>query len=113
MNSYLEVVDGIAVGGVFTDHPGVIVRGNWVKITDGSGIGWLWDGTDWTAPIVTVDELRVVRDELLASSDFTQLPDVHSAAMRATWATYRQELRDLPSGYMPVANPTYPTKPEE
>ena len=114
MNSYLEVVDGIAVGGVFTDHPGVIVQSNWVKITDGSGIGWLWDGTDWTAPaepMVTVDELRVARDELLRSSDFTQLPDVHSATMRATWATYRQELRDLPDGYTPVADPVYPTKP--
>ena len=55
MNSYLEVVDGIAVGGVFTDHPGVIVQSNWVKITDGAGIGWLWDGTDWTAPADTRD----------------------------------------------------------
>ena len=117
MNSYLEVVDGIAVGGVFNDYPSVTVPSNWVEITDGAGIGWLWDGTDWTAPaapMVTVDELRVVRDELLASSDFTQLDDApYTAANKALWVTYRQSLRDLPDGYTPVAYPTYPTKPEE
>ena len=68
------------------------------------------DATE-AARLKTVEELREVRDELLASSDFTQLPDVHSATMRATWATYRQELRDLPAGYTPVADPVYPTKP--
>ena len=107
---YLEIKDGVAVEAANYNNGvtpvGLIAQGS----TDAT-IGWLWDGTDWTAPTVSVDELRVVRDELLASSDFTQLPDVHSATMRATWATYRQELRDLPDGYTPVADPVYPTKP--
>jgi hypothetical protein len=37
------------------------------------------------------------RNGLLASSDWTQLPDSPlNAEMRAQWATYRQALRDLP-----------------
>jgi hypothetical protein len=37
---------------------------------------------------------RARRDELLASTDWTQLPDV-PAATRQAWAGYRQALRDL------------------
>jgi len=38
---------------------------------------------------------RVQRDQLLAASDWTQLPDVPLATKDA-WAAYRQALRDLP-----------------
>jgi hypothetical protein len=38
-------------------------------------------------------EVRRLRNELLANSDWTQLPD--SPADKALWATYRQELRDI------------------
>ena len=38
---------------------------------------------------------RLQRDQLLADSDWTQLPDVPLATKEA-WATYRQALRDLP-----------------
>ena len=38
---------------------------------------------------------RLQRDQLLAASDWTQLPDVPLATKEA-WATYRQALRDLP-----------------
>ncbi len=39
---------------------------------------------------------RLVRNDLLAMSDWTQLPDVAlTAAKVAEWATYRQALRDL------------------
>jgi hypothetical protein len=39
--------------------------------------------------------MRLQRDQLLADSDWTQLPDVPLATKEA-WATYRQALRDLP-----------------
>ena len=84
-----------------------------MSVSDEVGVGHLYDGTDFTAPpepMVTVDELRVVRDELLRSSDFTQLDDA-PGSKKTEWATYRQELRDLPSSYVPIANPVYPTKP--
>ena len=41
------------------------------------------------------DRMKRVRDALLARSDWTQLPDAPCNA--STWATYRQELRDLPN----------------
>jgi len=66
----------------------------------------------WVDLVVTADDLRVVRDNLMAMSDYTQLTDTSlSDAKVAEWVTYRQALRDLPSGYTPVASPTYPTAP--
>ena len=39
---------------------------------------------------------RQIRNDLLAMSDWTQLPDNSlTDAKRAEWATYRQQLRDL------------------
>jgi hypothetical protein len=47
----------------------------------------------------TIEELvasaRDKRNSLLASSDWTQLPDVPEA-IRLAWAEYRQALRDIP-----------------
>lgn len=39
-------------------------------------------------------EARAKRQQLLAASDWTQLPDV-PLATKAAWATYRQALRDI------------------
>ncbi len=55
-------------------------------------------------------ELRGHRDAMLSSSDWTQMPD--SSADAAVWATYRQELRDLPANTVDPANPVWPEKPE-
>jgi hypothetical protein len=42
--------------------------------------------------------LREKRDALLQRSDWTQMPDSPlSDSKKAEWATYRQELRDIPS----------------
>jgi len=40
-------------------------------------------------------EVRAERDRLLQASDYTQLQDADALA-RASWATYRKALRDLP-----------------
>lgn len=62
------------------------------------------------APFV-VAQFREERDALLASSDWTQSPDSPlTDAKKAEWATYRQQLRDLPSTADP-SNPTWPSKP--
>jgi hypothetical protein len=45
--------------------------------------------------------VRAQRNQLLAQSDWTQLPDVPPATKEA-WATYRQALRDI------TAQPGYP-----
>ena len=56
-------------------------------------------------------DLRSKRDNLLAATDFYALSDV---TMSDDMKTYRQELRDLPSGKDTVAKcegATFPTKP--
>ena len=58
-----------------------------------------------------ISELREQRNHLLAETDFYALSDV---TMSEAMETYRQELRDLPSGLSTVNdvnNVTYPTKP--
>ena len=56
-------------------------------------------------------DLRAKRNRLLAETDFYALSDV---TMSDDMKTYRQELRDLPSGKDTVAKcegATFPTKP--
>ena len=50
----------------------------------------------------TDGKMRVIRDLLLAQSDWTQLPD--ATCDREAWATYRQALRDFPATW--TAGPT-------
>ena len=53
-------------------------------------------------------QLRKIRDELLAETDWMANSDV---TMSDAWKTYRQALRDLPANTSDPANPTWPTKP--
>ena len=58
-----------------------------------------------------ISELRTRRNYLLAQTDFYALSDV---TMSAEMTTYRQDLRDLPSGLSTVSdveNVTFPIKP--
>ena len=58
-----------------------------------------------------IAKLRIDRNRKLAETDFYALSDV---TMSAEMTTYRQELRDLPSGLTTVEevnNVTFPTKP--
>ena len=74
--------DGLSVSGIWAvDSHLHDTSLTLVELTGEAQLGWTWDGTVWIrpeAPLVSFDGLRVVRDELLRSSDFTQLPDVHS-----------------------------------
>ena len=55
---------------------------------------------------------RQVRNDLLAMSDWTQLPDVAlTAAKVAEWVTYRQALRDLDVDGIDPADVDWPTPP--
>ena len=52
------------------------------------------------------------RNHLLASSDWTQLPDVAlTAEQKAEWAVYRQALRDVPAQAGFPENINWPTVP--
>lgn len=46
------------------------------------------------------ENFRLLRDALLSSSDWTQLPDSPlNEEQKSAWAQYRQALRDLPDSY--------------
>ena len=55
------------------------------------------------------DLLREDRNKALAESDWTQVAD--APVDQAAWATYRQQLRDLPENTEDPANPTWPSIP--
>jgi len=62
-------------------------------------ISWAWD------------DLRARRGSLLAKSDWTQVPD--APVEQAAWATYRQELRDLPANTDDPREVVWPQQPSE
>ena len=63
--------------------------------------------------------LREIRDNMLLETDWTQIGDI-PAETKSKWATYRQQLRDLPATADPkldsnynldMTSITWPTKP--
>lgn len=68
-----------------------------------------WPDFQETQPIImlTTEQVRAKRDELLAASDSMALAD----RITDEWRTYRQALRDLPQadGFPDVAFPTPPS----
>jgi len=78
---------------------------------------WLWK---WSIPEMDDDakaakdaeaakSVRADRDKRLAECDWTQLSD--SQVDKAVWATYRQELRDVPAQAGFPYDITWPVKP--
>jgi len=56
-----------------------------------------------------VERMRILRNRLLADSDWTQLED--TPVDRQAWADYRQALRDFPATWTPGPTVTFPDKP--
>jgi hypothetical protein len=56
-----------------------------------------------------VERIKHWRNQELAATDFTQLPDV--TVDKKAFATYRQELRDLPSQDVDPRAWVFPVKP--
>ena len=73
----------------------------------------------WTVRDLTTEEtaqeaknVRSNRDELLADSDWTQIPDSPlDDSTKASWATYRTALRDITQQSNFPTNITWPTAP--
>ena len=56
--------------------------------------------------------VRMERNAKLSQTDWTQIADASLGAHTAEeWATYRQELRDLPSKHSKVSEVVWPTPP--
>ena len=74
-----------------------------------------WQVTDAVKNEVALSQIRGIRNELLAASDWTQSPDSPlTAAKKTEWATYRTQLRDITTTYAYVLDAndvTWPTAP--
>lgn len=58
------------------------------------------------------DQLRLKRDRLIASTDWTQMPDAPlDDAKKAEFTAYRQALRDIPQTYSDPDAVVWPEKP--
>ena len=64
-------------------------------------------------PVDPWEELRIQRNQLLASTDYLFLRDYQdlSPEKEIAWRTYRQALRDLPKNTIDPSIPEWPTKP--
>ena len=98
---------------------------NEVGLTEGQGIiegdyqpneYKIVDGEATVRTDNVLEILRNKRNELLKESDWTQVNDCPlSDSKKQEWATYRQELRDLPSLYQSannIADVIFPNIPE-
>jgi len=71
-----------------------------------------WPGATEEQPNLTeikAVEVRVIRNEILTGSDWTQLSD--APVDQATWATYRSALRDIPDQSGFPSTITWPQEP--
>ena len=89
------------------------INGNRVQFTAEEETARDTEEAVWAAaaPARALADMRARRNRLLAETDFYALSDV---TMSEDMTTYRQALRDLPSGLSTVDdvnNVTYPTKP--
>ena len=65
----------------------------------------MWKNDAW-------DKIRLVRDNLIKETDFTQVSDCPlTDEKKAEFTAYRQALRDLPQTYDNPDDIVWPTKP--
>ena len=113
-----EVTNIVGIGTTTAGFMGTVVG---VSTTSDANVGYTYDSgsgtfTAPTQPTVTTEQhwafLRSARDRELVKSDWTQFTDSPlSSSKKTEWATYRQQLRDLPANTSDPSNPTFPTRP--
>jgi hypothetical protein len=114
---YLEIdpITSIAIGGAYQKIEGTDPSEwvNWIASSGNASIGYIWDPTNktWTAPTVSLTEVRGTRDKILLASDWRVSVSDYPYPDRDEWITYRQELRDFPLTYIPTENPEWPIPP--
>jgi len=91
-------------------------NGQWSTRTARPGEYYVWENMQWNFDSARFMELlRNERDVLLAKSDWTQMPDSPlSPTVKGWWASYRQQLRDIPAnvdGLTHLDQVQWPTEP--
>jgi hypothetical protein len=120
---YNYVVDGVVVEGPIA-YPDVLSRTGLRDQVGLTELGWIEDMPVPETPQLTKEQIetgiRNMRNYLLQQSDWTQLPDSPlTQTQKSQWATYRQQLRDMPETFKDVTNfldvvpPTAPTNASE
>ena len=131
MNVYQTDIDGVFVGITTADvdpmdNSNMLIPAGCVEIappstTDGQLARW--DGSAWVVEDAPAPEpepepdpepdlalqVRMRRNELLSSSDWTQVAD--APVDQAAWASYRSLLRGIPEQAGFPDNITWPTEP--
>lgn len=91
--------------------PEGLVRGN-VKVQNTEGVLSLVEDTSKSNANPFWKILRDERDRRLTVCDWTQLADSPlSSEQKATWAVYRQALRDIPANTSDPEQVVWPTQP--
>jgi len=117
LNSTTNVVENVVEVNDINDIPSFLAQEGQVIATDHTGvIGDTWNGSSYDAPVIPDtrtdeqkwSEIRLLRNELLAKTDFYALSDV---TMTTEMANYRQQLRDLPTSTSNPDDVIFPTKP--
>ena len=91
--------------------------GGWIKTKPAQpSINHYWENYSWVLDSASLmAELRMERDRKLGDSDWRVMPDSPmNDKQKAEWATYRQELRDIPGVYSSITSlddVTWPTEP--
>lgn len=85
-----------------TLHEG-LANGKQIKVVDGTAT--LVDSSE----TLTWKEVRSRRNNLLSTSDYSQLPDFPGD--KEAWAVYRKQLRDIPQTFTQPKDVVWPVKP--
>lgn len=118
MAKYAQIENGIVVNMSVCEADIAAERG-FILATDGAEIGGTYDGSTFARKVIADDrtdaqkenDARSERDGLLKYCDWTVMPDSPlSDSDKASWQTYRQALRDVPSQAGFPENITWPTK---
>lgn len=94
---------------------------HFTQIIDESSSGWRAEGNkrirEWVfidLPTPEIwDRVRIYRNGLLNSSDWTQVMDRPDDEFKREWAIYRQKLRDIPQNCEDPRKITWPEQPNK
>lgn len=114
------IIENGKVSNIVVAEPDVAAERGWVELPNGVGIGWIFDGAGTVLPPsldteAMANEIRTRRNQLLAESDISVLPDrwaSMTSEQQQAWSNYRQALRDIPAQGGFPNEVTWPQKPE-
>lgn len=119
MTMNYAIIENNKVVNVAVAEPEFAAEQGWVLLEDEFGIGCQYvDGAFLPRPRdieAEWEQVRILRDQLLAKSDVNVLPDrwtVMTAEVQQAWTDYRQALRDIPQTFSDPAEVVWPEEPQ-